>query len=113
MNWIKGIFKPRQNNFVQLLIQQADLTAELTREAIWEALYNRRCYATQGQRTLLHFALDEYPMGAVISQQNSARYAERRPFRCGVASHRAATRIEVVRCDGETFDLTPEHRLVD
>ena len=28
MNWIRGIFKPRQNNFVQLLIQQADLTVE-------------------------------------------------------------------------------------
>jgi hypothetical protein len=28
MNWIRGIFKPRQNNFVRLLIQQADLTVE-------------------------------------------------------------------------------------
>jgi predicted phosphate transport protein (TIGR00153 family) len=26
MNWIKGIFKPRQNSFVQLLIQQAEWT---------------------------------------------------------------------------------------
>ena len=28
MNWIKGIFKPRQSNFVQLLIQQAEYTVE-------------------------------------------------------------------------------------
>jgi predicted phosphate transport protein (TIGR00153 family) len=28
MNWIKGIFKPRQGNFVQLLIQQAEKTVE-------------------------------------------------------------------------------------
>lgn len=28
MNWIKGIFKPRQDNFVRLLIQQAELTVE-------------------------------------------------------------------------------------
>ena len=28
MNWRRGIFKPRQNNFVRLLIQQADLTVE-------------------------------------------------------------------------------------
>jgi predicted phosphate transport protein (TIGR00153 family) len=28
MNWIKGIFKPRQNNFVRLLIQQAEYTVE-------------------------------------------------------------------------------------
>jgi predicted phosphate transport protein (TIGR00153 family) len=28
MNWIKGIFKPRQSNFVRLLIQQAEWTVE-------------------------------------------------------------------------------------
>jgi len=28
MNWIRGIFKPRQSNFVQLLIQQAEYTVE-------------------------------------------------------------------------------------
>jgi predicted phosphate transport protein (TIGR00153 family) len=28
MNWIKGIFKPRQSNFVRLLIQQAEHTVE-------------------------------------------------------------------------------------
>ena len=28
MNWIKGIFKPRQSNFVRLLIQQAEFTVE-------------------------------------------------------------------------------------
>jgi predicted phosphate transport protein (TIGR00153 family) len=28
MNWIKGLFKPRQSNFVQLLIQQAELTVD-------------------------------------------------------------------------------------
>jgi predicted phosphate transport protein (TIGR00153 family) len=28
MNWIKGIFKPRQSNFVRLLIQQAEYTVE-------------------------------------------------------------------------------------
>mgnify|MGYP001828619984 CR=1 FL=1 len=28
MNWIKGLFKPRQSNFVHLLIQQAELTVD-------------------------------------------------------------------------------------
>jgi predicted phosphate transport protein (TIGR00153 family) len=28
MNWIKGFFKPRQNNFVRLLIEQAEWTAQ-------------------------------------------------------------------------------------
>jgi predicted phosphate transport protein (TIGR00153 family) len=40
MNWIKGIFKPRQNNFVALLIQQAEWTVEGI-EAL-EAYLNKR-----------------------------------------------------------------------
>ena len=40
MNWIKGFFKPRQNNFVALLIQQAEWTVEGI-EAL-EAYLNKR-----------------------------------------------------------------------
>ena len=37
---------------------------ELTREAIWQALQNRHCYATTGQRIRLHVSLDGHLMGA-------------------------------------------------
>ncbi|MCL4426545.1 MAG: DUF3604 domain-containing protein, partial [Firmicutes bacterium] len=36
---------------------------ELTREAIWEALWARRCYATTGERILLSFQADGHLMG--------------------------------------------------
>ena len=39
---------------------------ELTREAVWEALWNRRCYATSGKRIYLEFSVDGEPMGSVI-----------------------------------------------
>jgi len=39
---------------------------ELTREAIWEALWNRRCYGTTGARIILQFEVDGEPMGSVI-----------------------------------------------
>lgn len=39
---------------------------ELTREAIWDALWNRRCYATSGKRIYLEFWVDGEPMGSVI-----------------------------------------------
>lgn len=81
---------------------------ELTREAIWEALYARRCYATQGQRTLLSFALAGYPMGSLLSPAESKPFAEKRVFTYSIVGHRPITRIELVRSDGAVFDLAPQ-----
>jgi len=39
---------------------------ELTREALWDALYNRRCYATTGARILLDCRINGHPMGSEI-----------------------------------------------
>jgi hypothetical protein len=36
---------------------------ELTREAIFDALYARRCYATSGPRIVLDFSVNSHPMG--------------------------------------------------
>jgi hypothetical protein len=86
----------------------AVFASELTREAIWEALYARRCYATQGQRTLLSFALAEHAMGSVLTPQQTEAFAAERTLSYAVIGHRPVTRIELVRSDGPVFDLTPE-----
>ncbi|MHB8993612.1 MAG: DUF3604 domain-containing protein [Armatimonadota bacterium] len=39
---------------------------ELTREAVFSALWNRRCYGTTGARIILEFSVDGEPMGGVI-----------------------------------------------
>lgn len=39
---------------------------ELTREAIWNALHNRRCYATTGNRSILEFSINDVMMGSEI-----------------------------------------------
>ncbi|MDH5791498.1 MAG: DUF3604 domain-containing protein, partial [Candidatus Bathyarchaeota archaeon] len=36
---------------------------ELTREALWEVLWSRRCYATTGERMILHVDVDGHMMG--------------------------------------------------
>ncbi|MFX0061557.1 MAG: DUF3604 domain-containing protein, partial [Candidatus Hermodarchaeota archaeon] len=36
---------------------------DLTRESLWEALQNRRCYATTGDRIILFFSADNHFMG--------------------------------------------------
>jgi hypothetical protein len=40
--------------------------AELTREAVFDALYARRCYGTTGARILLDFRLNGEPMGSEL-----------------------------------------------
>ena len=37
---------------------------ELTREALWQALHNRRCYATTGERILLEVNVEGHRMGS-------------------------------------------------
>jgi hypothetical protein len=44
----------------------AVMAPELTREAIWEALWNRRCYGTTGARIIVEFRVDGEPMGSVL-----------------------------------------------
>jgi len=39
---------------------------KLTRESIYEALKNRRCYATTGERMLIEYSINGYPMGSTI-----------------------------------------------
>jgi hypothetical protein len=51
----------------------------LTREAIFDALYDRRTYGTTGARILLEFAIDGHPMGQAL--------AARAPPRLEVAAH--------------------------
>lgn len=44
----------------------AVLAPELTRAAVWDALHDRRCYATTGTPIVLSFTLNGRPMGAEL-----------------------------------------------
>lgn len=46
---------------------------ELTREAIWDALKNRRCYATTGQRIFLKVLADGHWMGDEYTAEDTAK----------------------------------------
>ena len=55
---------------------------KLTREAIWDALYARRCYATTGQRIILRVSADGHWMGE--------EYTADGPVRISVEAHGTA-----------------------
>lgn len=44
----------------------AVLAQHLTRDAIWDALRNRRCYAVTGERIELDFTVNGRPMGTIL-----------------------------------------------
>lgn len=47
----------------------AVVAPELTREAVFEALYNRYCYGSTGARILLSFTLNGHPMGSELHEE--------------------------------------------
>ncbi len=63
----RDVFDPGDHG---MMVWRGGLTAvwapELTREALFEALRSRRCYATTGARILLDLTVDGAPMGAEL-----------------------------------------------
>lgn len=67
------------------------LAAEKTREAVWEALRARRCYATSGARILLEVQADGHEMGEEFGAVGPLRFAVR------VAGTAEVERVEIRR----------------
>jgi len=67
---------------------------ELTREAIFDALWNRRCYGTTGERIMLDFSVNGYPMGTELS---GSEHLETRSIATRVSGTVPIESIDVVR----------------
>ncbi len=76
---------------------------ELTREALFDALWDRRCYATTSRRILLDVVLGEHPMGSDLSADEAGAFAHERILTVHAIGHRNIDRIEVVR-NNETVE---------
>ncbi len=82
------------------------MATELTRDAIWQALYNRRCYATTGDRIVLDFSMDGHPMGSDISVDLDQMGA--RNFSLRVIGTYRIDAIEIIRNNEVVFSVKPE-----
>jgi hypothetical protein len=76
-----------------------------TREAIWRALYERRCYATTGDRILLDLTLDGRPMGADVPADLAT--CGPRALRMRVAGTHRLEDVEIVRNNRVVFAAHP------
>ncbi len=74
----------------------AVLADELTREAIWDAMYARRCYATTGTRIVLSFTVN----GAIMGSEITAPDGEARVIEAHVTGTAPLDHLELVK-DGE------------
>jgi len=73
------------------------LAAELTREAVYEALYSRRVFATTGPRMLLVFELDGHLMGSEVSVAEEPSLAGSRTLHIEFHGTDPVDRIEIIR----------------
>jgi hypothetical protein len=64
---------------------------ELTREAIWDALWARRCYATNGERVILDVRVDGAPVGSDGVVVNGVA------VHCKVRSPRTIQYVDLIR----------------
>ena len=76
---------------------------ELSREAVWNALWNRRCYATTGRRIILDFSVNRQPMGAeVVLNDEAADFSSRR-INALVIGAEELSRVTLVRNGEDLF----------
>lgn len=80
----------------------AVLTDELTRGAVWDAMYARRCYATTGTRIVVDFRVN----GAIMGSEIEAPDGGVNLIEAEVTGTAPLARIELVR-DGEVICAKP------
>jgi len=81
---------------------------QLSREAIWDALYARRCYATTGQRILLDFRINDHPMGEQLPASSEPRRIHIR----AIGTNRIE-KVEILRNNRVIHSVEPRAELVD
>ncbi|MBI3986273.1 MAG: DUF3604 domain-containing protein [Lentisphaerae bacterium] len=82
------------------------LATARTREAIWDALWNRRVVATSGPRMLLNYTLQDRPMGSELSLRHLPDL--RRERRLTVTFHGMAPvrQMDIIRNNTPVFTAT-------
>jgi hypothetical protein len=64
---------------------------ELTREGIWDGLYNRHCYGTTRARILVEFSINGQPMGSELTCSGD------RQLKIGVYGTVTIERVDIIR----------------
>lgn len=80
---------------------------ENTRESIFGAMYDRRCYATTGERIIVDFSVSDHPMGTELSLSEHPELASLRRIKVTVSATAPIDRIEVLRNNRVVYSVSP------
>ncbi len=70
---------------------------DLTRESIWDGLWNRRTVATTGARIIVDWTVNEYPIGTDIQAREGDGILKARNISIAVSGEAKIMRIEILR----------------
>ena len=70
---------------------------DLTKENIWNALYNRKCYGTTGPRIIIEFYVDKYFIGDCVDIDLNLNLNDSRELRMNLISPIEIKKIEIIR----------------
>lgn len=85
----------------------AVLATERTREAVWDALWNRRVIATTGPRILLDYSLNGHPMGSELTVAPEPELMRSRRLRVCCHGTAAIGRIDFIRNNRVAHSVRP------
>ncbi len=71
--------------------------SELSRESIWVALNNRRCYGTTGPRVIIEFEVDEFLSGEIIDSNDFPTTLQNRTIKLRIISPLNIEKVEILR----------------
>lgn len=89
------------------------LAVEQTRESLFQALYNRQCYATTGERIILGFFLAGAPMGSELNTKVKPGLSYNRYITGYIAGTSSIESIEVIRNGVVIHTMHPDKTELD
>ncbi len=86
----------------------AILAPEQTRESLFQALFNRHCYATTGDRIILGFFLAGAPMGSELNTKVKPGLAYNRYITGYIAGTTQIEKVEIIRNGSVIHTINPD-----
>ncbi|NHJ26136.1 MAG: DUF3604 domain-containing protein [Candidatus Lokiarchaeota archaeon] len=71
--------------------------SELSRNSIWDALINRKCYGTTGPRVIIEFEINNFFMGDIIDIDNNPTSLQNRTIKLKIISPINIEKVEIIR----------------
>jgi hypothetical protein len=85
---------------------------ELTRESVWDAIYDRHCYGTTGERIILKFDLNGNRMGSILEYSDENALVKRN-LKIFVAGTDYIRRVDIMKNNALLYRHEPESDCAD